>query len=72
MIINININNVVDFEVKFSDSKGHVIWAYNLKSYTTAFSRDYPKSGTVTAYVTVYGVNGPVSNSHTTTIKTNQ
>lgn len=61
-----------DFDVKFTDSTGHAVWAYNLKSYTTSFSMDYPTSGKVTAYVTVHGVNGPVTDSHTITIKTNQ
>ncbi|WP_226086718.1 hypothetical protein [Mesobacillus sp. S13] len=61
-----------NFDVKFTDSRGHAVWAYDLKSYTTSFSMDYPTSGKVTAYVTVHGVNGPVTDSHTITIKTNQ
>jgi hypothetical protein len=61
-----------NFDVKFSDSRGNVVWAYDLKNYTSSFNLDYPKSGTITATVTVYGVGGPVSDSHTITIKTNQ
>lgn len=58
-----------NFDVKFTDSKGNNVWAYDLKTYTTSFNMDYNTLGKVTGYVTVYGSGGTVTDSHTITIK---
>jgi hypothetical protein len=58
-----------NFDIHFTDSKGHSYWIYDLKQYTTSFNLSYKEPGKVTAYVTVYGPGNPAKDSRTITIK---
>lgn len=58
-----------NFDIYFSDSRGNKYWINDLKSWYTSVNLDYPISGKVTAYITVYGIGKTITDSHTITIK---